>query len=223
VRLLLVVDPKRARTHVQVGPHARLDIGLSRLTDLPSANSTMSSSSRDVRWISESHVDAFHICLLYRQDEMSNPTPSVTTKDAPGTPLPADNPVERRSWIVGITSLVFIVLQSACTAVMAISGVRVIIGLGALAAAAGLHRPASGFHADAIRIPMMILAVGGSIVNLYVIWRIRSLRSRASSQWRAQPVSAKTIRAERFQIALALMTLILVAAEYITHLIVHNA
>jgi hypothetical protein len=134
--------------------------------------------------------------LLYRQDEMSNQTPSATTKNTSGTPLPADNPVERRSWI---------------------------IGLGALAAAAGLHRPASGFHADAIRIPMMVLAVGGSIVNLYVIWRIRSLRSRASSQWRAQPVSAKTIRAERFQIALALLTLILVAAEYVTHLIVHNA
>jgi hypothetical protein len=130
---------------------------------------------------------------------------------------------QRASWLVGFTGLLFIVLQSACTAVMAISGVRVLIGLGALAAAAGLNRPSSGFHADVIRIPMMVLAVGGSIVNLYVIWRIRSLRARASSQWRAQPVSAKKIRAERFQIALAVITLVLVAAEYATHLIVHNA
>ena len=37
-----------------------------------------------------------------------------------------------RPWIIGTTSLFFILLQSACTAVMAISGVRVIIGLGAL-------------------------------------------------------------------------------------------
>jgi hypothetical protein len=166
---------------------------------------------------------AFHIRLLYRQEEMSNELPSITSEQEPGTSLPARNPVERRSWIVGITSLLFIILQSACTAVMAISGVRVIIGLGALAAAAGLHRPASGFHADAIRIPMMVFAVGGSIVNLYVIWRIRSLRSRASSQWRAQPVLPKTLRAERFQVALAILTLILVGAEYVTHLIVHNA
>jgi hypothetical protein len=64
--------------------------------------------------------------------------------------------------------------------------------------------------------------VGGSLVNLYVIWRIRSLRARTSSQWHAQPVPAKKIRAEQFQIALAVMTLILVAAEYATHLIVHN-
>ena len=58
-----------------------------------------------------------------------------------------------------MTSLLFILLQSACTAVMAISGVRVIIGLSALAAAAGLNRPATGFHSDAIRIPMMTIAV----------------------------------------------------------------
>jgi hypothetical protein len=128
-----------------------------------------------------------------------------------------------RSWIVGITSFLFIVLQSACTAVMAISGVRVIIGLGALAAAAGLNRPASGFHADAIRIPMMAIALIGSFINLYVIWRIRSLRARPSSQWRITPATPKQKRAEAFQIVLAVLTLALVLAEWITHRIVHNA
>src|ERR1700733_10939555 len=128
-----------------------------------------------------------------------------------------------RSWIVGVTSFFFILLQSACTAVMAISGVRVVIGLTALAAAAGLHRPAGGFHADAIRIPMMAIALIGSFVNLYVIWRIRSLRSRPSSQWRTIPATPKQKRAEAFQIVLALITLALVLAEWITHRIVHNA
>jgi hypothetical protein len=128
-----------------------------------------------------------------------------------------------RSWIVGVTSFFFILLQSACTAVMAISGVRVIIGLGALAAAAGLHRPSSGFHADAIRIPMMAIALIGSFINLYVIWRIRSLRSRPSSQWRTSPATPKQKRAEAFQIVLAVITLALVLAESITHRIIHNA
>jgi hypothetical protein len=128
-----------------------------------------------------------------------------------------------RSWIVGTTSFLFILLQSACTAVMAISGVRVIIGLSALAAAAGLNRPAGGFHADAIRIPMMAIALIGSFVNLYVIWRIRSLRSRPSSQWRAIPPTPKQKRAEIFQIVLAVVTLALVLAEWVTHRIVHNA
>ena len=99
----------------------------------------------------------------------------------------------------------------------------VVIGLGALAAAAGLGRKASGFHADAIRIPMMLIAVAGSLVNLYVIWRIRSLRARPSSQWRMKPVLPRTRRSENIQIALALVTLALVVAEYLTHRIVHNA
>ena len=129
----------------------------------------------------------------------------------------------RQSWAVAVTSFAFILLQSACTLVMAVSGVRVVIGLGALAAAAGLGRPSSGFHADAIRIPMMIVAVGGSLLNLYVIWRIRTLRARSSSQWRTQPAAPSKRRSENIQIAMALVTLVLVAAEYFTHLIVHNA
>ncbi|MDE1161971.1 MAG: hypothetical protein PW792_08500 [Acidobacteriaceae bacterium] len=134
---------------------------------------------------------------------------------------PSSKP-QNSSWLVGFTGLVFILLQSACTAVMAISGVRVLIGLSALAAAAGLHRPAGGFHRDAIRIPMMLIAVGGSLVNLYVIWRIRSLRARPSSQWRVQPATASTKRKEALQISLAIITLVLVAAEYLTHRIVHG-
>jgi hypothetical protein len=125
-------------------------------------------------------------------------------------------------WLVSLISLGFVLLQSACTAVMAVSGVRLAIGLGALAAAYGLHRPAAGFHQDAIRIPMLILAVGGSFLNLYVIWRIRSLRSRPAAQWRVTPPSQKQIRSERVQIAVAFLTLLLVIAEWFTHRIVHN-
>ena len=106
---------------------------------------------------------------------------------------------------------------------MAISGVRLLIGLSALAAASGLHRPSTGFHADVIRVPMMIVAVAGSLINLYVIWRIRSLRARPSSQWRNAPTPRSKIRTENFQIALAILTLILVLAEQATHLIIHNA
>ncbi len=128
----------------------------------------------------------------------------------------------KRSWWVALTSLAFILLQSACTAVIAISGIRVAIGLGSLAAAAGLHRPADGFHENAIRIPMMVVAVLGSVINLYVVWRIRSLRTRSSSQWRARPVTPQQNRAELFQIAMAALTLALVAAEWLTHRIVHD-
>jgi hypothetical protein len=117
----------------------------------------------------------------------------------------------------------FIVLQSACTAVIAVSGIRVAIGLSALGAATfGIHAPAHGFHRDAIRIPMMIAALAGSLINLYVIWRIRTLRARPSSRWRVQAVSPKQRRSELFQIALSIVSLALVAAEWITHPMVHR-
>src|SRR3984957_10806081 len=134
-----------------------------------------------------------------------------------------EDPATKRTWLVSAPSFIFIVLQSACTAVIAISGVRVAIGLSALAEATiGIHAPAGGFHRDAIRIPMMIAATVGSLINLYVIWRIRSLRARPSSQWRALTVTSKQRRSEVFQIVLAVVTLILVAAEWITHPMVHR-
>jgi hypothetical protein len=120
------------------------------------------------------------------------------------------------------SSIVFAVLQSACTAVIAISGLRVAIGLSALAAAAGIHAPARGFHQDAIRIPMMVLALLGAIINLFVIWKVRNLRSKPAARWRQQPLTKKKLNSERVQIALAVLTLLLLAAEWITHPFVHR-
>src|SRR5713226_7054415 len=120
------------------------------------------------------------------------------------------------------SSFTIAVLQSACTAVMVISGVRVVIGLTALTAAAGLHTPAHGFHADIIRVPMMAIALIGSVLNLYVIWKLRRLRKRQSAQWRQKPLSSKKKRSERLQIVLSLLTLVLLAAEWITHPLVHR-
>ena len=147
---------------------------------------------------------------------------SLQKQDAAPEMTLATETAAGHTWIVGMTSFFFILLQSACTAVMAISGVRLLIGLGALAAAAGLNRPASGFHADAIRIPMMVIAVAGSLVNLYVLWRIRSLRARPAAQWRTVPLTTRQKRAETFQMLLAVATLVLVLAEWVTHHIVHN-
>jgi hypothetical protein len=124
--------------------------------------------------------------------------------------------------VLSWSSVLFAILQSACTAVIAISGLRVAIGLSALAAAAGVHAPARGFHQDAIRIPMMALAFLGAALNLYVIWKVRRLRSRPAAQWRVQPVSKKKLNSERFQIALSILTLLLLAAEWITHPLIHR-
>jgi hypothetical protein len=123
--------------------------------------------------------------------------------------------------MLGFSGILFAALQSACTAVIAISSIRVALGLSALAAAAGIHHPARGFHQDAIRIPMMIFALVGSVLNLLVIWKIRSLRIKPAAEWRQKPITKSKLISERFQIAISILTLILLAAEWITHPIVH--
>lgn len=133
----------------------------------------------------------------------------------------AEGTEDRLRW-ANTGSLLFALIQSACTAVLAISGFRVLIGLTALASASGIYAPAKGFHQDAIRIPMMIVALIGSLANLYSVWRVRSLRARPAAQWRVRPVSRDKIRSERLQIILAIVTLVLLAAEWITHPMIHR-
>jgi hypothetical protein len=120
------------------------------------------------------------------------------------------------------SSFVFALLQSACTAILTISGLRVAIGLGALASAVATTQPAKHFHQDAIRIPMLALAVVGSVLNLYVLWHVRRLRNRPAAQWRVKPLSAARQRSERFQFWLSIATLVLVAAEWFTHSLIHR-
>jgi hypothetical protein len=123
---------------------------------------------------------------------------------------------------LGWSGILFAILQSACAAVIAISGIRVAIGLSALAAAAGIHAPAKGFHQDAVRVPMMLLALFGSLINLFVIWKIRNLRRKPASQWRQRPLTRSKLNSERLQIALSILTLILLTAEWITHPLIHR-
>jgi ABC-type xylose transport system permease subunit len=135
---------------------------------------------------------------------------------------PQSDSLNSRLKLLNWSGILFAVLQSACTAVIAISGIRVAIGLSALAAAAGIHAPARGFHQDAIRIPTMLLALAGSLVNLFVIWKVRKLRSKPASQWRQKPVTSGKLNSERFQIALSILTLLLLAAEWLTHPMIHR-
>jgi uncharacterized iron-regulated membrane protein len=144
----------------------------------------------------------------------------ITSQTDTGVPRPKMLLVNSK--VLNLSSIIFAILQSACTAVIAISGLRVAIGLSALTAAAGIHAPAHGFHQNAIRIPMMALAFLGAVINIFVIWKVRNLRSKPASQWRQQPVTQKKLNSERFQIALAVLTLLLLAAEWITHPMVHR-
>jgi hypothetical protein len=153
-------------------------------------------------------------------DKLLEEDTSIVTEH---TGAPALKRQGQGSWLIGLTSFLFILLQSACTAVMAISGLRFLIGVGSLAAASSIPGFIFSIHTDKIRIPMMVIAVFGSVLNLYVVWRIRSLRARPASQWRVQLVTAKQHRSETIQILLSILTLLLVVAEILTHHVLHGS
>ena len=127
--------------------------------------------------------------------------------------------------ILSGTSLVMAVLQSVCTAVLTISGIRLAIGLTAFALAGTIFSaPVRWFHQDAIRIPMLALAAVGAVVDIAVLAWIRHLRLRPSAEWRKREKTSKEKRSERLQLALAVLTLVLVGLETWTHsIMVHRA
>jgi hypothetical protein len=130
----------------------------------------------------------------------------------------AEGPRRTRSAIAW-TSLAFAVLQSVCTFFAAMNGLRVGIGLGSLVLASSTAAVIDRFHSSWLRVPMIVLAVLGSIINLVVLWQIRRLRKLPAAQWRQTPQKPGKLRSERLQLALSVVTLILVALEERQHLI----
>jgi hypothetical protein len=122
---------------------------------------------------------------------------------------------------VSFASVIVALLQSLCTAVLTINGMRVGIGLAALAAGS-VWEPIRAFHRDSIRIPMLIIAVVGALVNLAVLLWIWRLRARPEASWRRREISPRQRRSERLQVAMAVLTLVLVAAETWTHAKLHH-
>jgi len=122
---------------------------------------------------------------------------------------------------VSLAGVLLALLQSLCTAVLTINSVRVGIGLAALAA--GSIWPAvEAFHRDAIRIPMLTIAVAGALVNLGVLFWIWHLRARPEAQWRRRELTAKQRHSEQLQVVMAVLTLVLVGVETWAHAKMHR-
>lgn len=129
---------------------------------------------------------------------------------------------ERARGVVAWSSFFFALLQSLCAFFAAVDGLRLLIGLGALAVSAWLGAFIDKFHSDLIRLPMMGLALFGSLLNLVVLWQIHRLRARPAAQWRQRPVSRGKIRMERVQLVLSVATLVLIAVEEYWHIRWHH-
>jgi hypothetical protein len=128
----------------------------------------------------------------------------------------------RKTDVIAWSSFFFAFLQSICGAVVAINGLRLAIGIGSLALTTGAGAAMVRFHSDWIRIPMLGVALLGSVLNLAILWHVRHLRSRPASQWRQKPLSGHKLRMERVQLILSLATLVLIGIEEYLHFGFHH-
>src|SRR3984885_14744329 len=110
------------------------------------------------------------------ENATGNAAENTATPPLPGhIPEPISDRITERiagSRYLGISAFLFAILQTLCPAVIGISAVRVFIGLGALAAAAGTNAQPHGWHADLIRIPMMWIAAFRPALHLFDILHV---------------------------------------------------
>ena len=122
------------------------------------------------------------------------------------------------SGLIAWSTFAFAILQSVCTFFTALDGLRLLIGVGALAAITQAGAAWDHIHTGWLRVPMVAFAAAGSLLNLAILRRIHRLRNRPASRWRQQPITPGKRRMERLQLVLSIATLALIAIEEITHL-----
>jgi hypothetical protein len=145
-------------------------------------------------------------------------TRQVKLTDSP-TP-PATEPESQHSHVarqlLSWGSLALAAAESLCVAAVGLSGVRVALGLTSLLAA-GAAGPATGWHREAIRIPLLTIGAIGALLSLLLLWNEQKLRRNPAAAWRIRPLTPQQRRRRRLQLGLAILTLLLIAAESITH------
>ena len=127
-----------------------------------------------------------------------------------------DNSSSKTRLLLAWGSLVLATAESVCVAAVGLSGMRVALGLTSLLAA-GASGPARGLHREAIRIPLLSVGAIGAVISLLLLWNEERLRRNPAAAWRMQPLTARQRRWRRLQLGMAILTLLLVVAELITH------
>jgi len=166
---------------------------------------------------------------LFATDEV--PARSAFMSTSPSEPIESSvittsavpDELVHKQGLIAWSSLFFALLQSICGAVVAINGLRLAICIGSLALSTGAGAAMVRFHTDAIRVPMIVIALLGSLLNLAILMHVRHLRNRPAAQWRQKPLTQHQKRSELAQLILSLATLILIGVEEYLHFGFHHS
>jgi len=109
--------------------------------------------------------------------------------------------------------VVFAILESICVFLIGLSKTGILVGVSSLLAA----EKASNFHSEKFRLPILLVAVVGSVANLYSVWNFHRLRSASAASWRRRPLTKQQRVKNVALISLSFAALLLVAAEIFVH------
>ena len=122
---------------------------------------------------------------------------------------------------IAVGSLGFSLVQGICAIAVFVSGISTALGLSTVAAASAAG-PATGFHANRFRIPMLALAGVGALVNLFLYWNAERMRRNPAARWRMRPLTRKERLEKWFQLGASVLTLLLIAGELLAHPLFHH-
>ena len=121
-----------------------------------------------------------------------------------------------RGILIGWASLTLAAVQAICVAAVALSSVRVLLGMTSLLAA-GAAGAAPGFHRNALRLPVLWIAGILAVLNLLLLWNENRIRRNPSARWRLQPLTSRQRRGRWMQLGTSVASLVLILAEVVSH------
>lgn len=141
---------------------------------------------------------------LYLAGSIRDQKPQVPVKSAE-LRLPV-----RNSWMTLIISIV----EAVCVFTVAAAKTGLVFG----SAAVALTGWTLSLHQDVIRIPLLLVAIVGSLINLYLLLKAHRLRTAPSAAWRKRPLTAR----EHWRIALVFSLSVVTLALGITEIYFHR-
>ena len=127
---------------------------------------------------------------------------------------------EARRFIT-VGSLGLAIVQGVCATAVFFGGIGTALGFSSLVAAT-VAGPATGFHANRFRIPMLVIAGVGAVVNLLLLWNAERLRKNPSARWRMRPLTRRERWEKWIQLVASVLTLLLIAGELLAHPLFHH-
>ncbi|MGH9649546.1 MAG: hypothetical protein ACRD3I_03640 [Terriglobales bacterium] len=121
------------------------------------------------------------------------------------------------STAASLGALTVAMIEGVCAGLVLLKGVALSSSVLALTAGGA----SSWIHEDRVRIPLMVLASGVALANLFMVANGWRLRRNPAAAWRVRPLTFTEKRRIGFVILASIATLALIASEIYGHHVLH--